>query len=64
MPVILYTVKRVSDIGCCFPGVVLIAVTFPVDQVFNFRLTSTLNKSLVKHLLYCSFRAVINQLRR
>jgi len=43
---------------------VLIAVTFPVDQVFNFTSTSTLDNSMVKHLLYCPFRAVINQFRR
>ena len=36
----------------------LIAITFPVDQVVNFRLTSTLNNSVVKHLLYCPFRVI------
>ena len=39
---ILNTVKRVSNIGLCFPNVVLITIIFPVDQVVNLRLTSTM----------------------
>ena len=42
----------------------LITITFPVDQEFNVALMSTLDASVVKHLLYYPFRAVINQFRR
>ena len=42
----------------------LIAITFPVDEVFNLALTSALDKSVFKHLFNCPFRTVIKKLRR